>query len=29
MRTREDYLRLPLERRLARLAGTADELAGA
>src|SRR5712692_4989251 len=29
MPTREDYLRLPLERRLARLAGTADELAGA
>src|SRR5712692_7763472 len=29
MPAREDYLRLPLERRLARLAGTADELAGA
>ena len=29
MPTREDYLRLPLERRLARLAGAADELAGA
>lgn len=29
MPTREDYLHLPLERRLARLAGTADELAGA
>jgi len=26
MPTREDYLRQPLERRLARLAGTADEL---
>ncbi len=29
MPTREDYLRLPLAQRLARLAGTADELAEA